>query len=149
MTDWFSYDNSRTGKPFNCKECNREVAANEKRWWNKNDKSTICNDCYLKKSPNIPNTPSTTQTAQTTTKCDVCGDAVTASKEVHHILRGGKWWTVCFYCFNTVRRVRALKVAGLWPFEKKKDVGEQYDLAPSTTPSVGSPLVSKEADRDG
>lgn len=150
---WYSYDN---GQAFTCPDCKKEIAAGSIRWWNKNNKTVICDTCHGSKqsqssaqSTTRPAIPQRTEIPSV--KCDVCGDVVPSTKEVHHVLRGNKWWTVCFYCFNTVRRVRALKIAGLWPFEKKKDVGEVYGLTPSsTTLSTGSPLVpSEDGEKDG
>jgi hypothetical protein len=141
---WFSYPD---GRAFKCARCGTEVPDKGIRWWNKTDKSTICDGCHTKESPQNAGTTVSSQSSSSTpvqpptTKedyCEVCGDLLPTSKQVHHLLRGDRIWACCFYCFQTVRRVRAIKKAGLWPYGKAT-VGN----GPSTTPSVGS---QKEAD---
>ena len=142
MPEWYSYDK---GKPFLCHQCGKEVPADGKRWWNKNDKQSVCDACHGKtaETPQASSKPIPTNTVNPfrtpelpQATCDACGDVIAAGKERHHILKGGRWLTVCFYCYHTVRRARALKVAGLWPFEKRKDIGEQYDLTPDEKDKV-------------
>ena len=136
MPEWYSYDK---GKPFKCADCGGDVPDNGKRWWNKNDKRSVCDACHTKQA-GASSSPSPTKETKTPelpqATCDACGDVIAVGKERHHVLKGGRWLTVCFYCYHTVRRARALKVAGLWPFEKRKDIGEQYDLTPDEKDKV-------------